>query len=423
MPQTYTPLPTGATPSLGTSGDAVKAYQTQLNTQNAGQAGYTPLVVDGKYGPVTQAASLYKAPAPADKTAGAIYSYDSGDSSALADARTQAADVASKQASGEPIVDEGRIRSDTLASFQTEIDAQNALYATKLSDARLAGAGRLGQNTAIEARRGMLGSDFGSAQTDTVTKGNQDIIDSINAEKEAAIQGILTNAKTAGDKAIADKTAAKTQGLDAYIKNLSDSATAKSTIAGNIANDMISKSTTSNPVDPNKMDPTVLNKIAVSAGVTPDAIKSAHASAKATADKAAADAAQKNEKTLGEGETLVDANGKVIAKGAPKTFAPTKLTQTEQAQATVDKVGTLFQPGYTIPNSGGTPFVDSNGYATVKGWQTAYRASGLPRQTFIKEFGYLLAPGLETKYGITGAELKIVNGVTPLPTLPTTTGQ
>lgn len=58
---TYKPLAQGATPTLGTSGDAVKAFQTQLNTQNAGVVGYTPLKVDGLYGPLTQAASQFKA--------------------------------------------------------------------------------------------------------------------------------------------------------------------------------------------------------------------------------------------------------------------------------------------------------------------------------------------------------------------------
>jgi hypothetical protein len=60
--QSYTPLSQGQAPAMGTSGDAVKTLQTSLNTQNAGKAGYTPLVVDGKYGALTQAAVNYKAP-------------------------------------------------------------------------------------------------------------------------------------------------------------------------------------------------------------------------------------------------------------------------------------------------------------------------------------------------------------------------
>lgn len=56
MAQTYTPLTTGATPTLGTSGDAVKAIQTSLNERNKDVQGYVPLKVDGLYGPLTQAA-------------------------------------------------------------------------------------------------------------------------------------------------------------------------------------------------------------------------------------------------------------------------------------------------------------------------------------------------------------------------------
>ena len=59
----YNPLKPGGSIGLGTSGAEVSALQTQLNTQNAGKVGYKALVVDGKYGPLTQAAVAYKAPA------------------------------------------------------------------------------------------------------------------------------------------------------------------------------------------------------------------------------------------------------------------------------------------------------------------------------------------------------------------------
>jgi len=59
---TYTPLKLNQTPTLGTSGASIKAYQTSLNTQNAGQTGYVPLKIDGMFGPLTQAASQFKAP-------------------------------------------------------------------------------------------------------------------------------------------------------------------------------------------------------------------------------------------------------------------------------------------------------------------------------------------------------------------------
>ena len=53
----YTPLQAGAVPTLNTSGPAVAALQTQLNQTNAGKAGYVPLAVDSKYGPLTDAAA------------------------------------------------------------------------------------------------------------------------------------------------------------------------------------------------------------------------------------------------------------------------------------------------------------------------------------------------------------------------------
>jgi len=55
-------LQQGQAPAFGTSGAAVSALQQQLNQQNAGVAGYTPLTVDGMYGPLTQAASQFQAP-------------------------------------------------------------------------------------------------------------------------------------------------------------------------------------------------------------------------------------------------------------------------------------------------------------------------------------------------------------------------
>lgn len=56
----YTPLQPGQAPALGTSGQAVADLQTQLNTQNAGKAGWTPLAVDAKYGPLTQVGVGFK---------------------------------------------------------------------------------------------------------------------------------------------------------------------------------------------------------------------------------------------------------------------------------------------------------------------------------------------------------------------------
>jgi len=58
----YTQLSQGQQPVYGTSGQPVMDLQQQLNNQNQYQPGYTPLVIDGKYGPLTQAAANLRQP-------------------------------------------------------------------------------------------------------------------------------------------------------------------------------------------------------------------------------------------------------------------------------------------------------------------------------------------------------------------------
>lgn len=56
----YTPLQPNQAPAFGTSGETVAQYQQQLNQQNAGKPGWTPLAVDGMYGEKTQSASSWQ---------------------------------------------------------------------------------------------------------------------------------------------------------------------------------------------------------------------------------------------------------------------------------------------------------------------------------------------------------------------------
>lgn len=105
-----------------------------------------------------------------------------------------------------------------------------------------------------------------------------------------------------------------------------------------------------------------------------------------------------------------DANRKARASGTGST-APKTLE--ERNQQIAGKVSTLFSPGYSIPDSGGTPYVDSEGYATPEGWKTALSASGLTRSDFIKQFGYLISlpdGTVPSKYNLTATEKKLISG-------------
>lgn len=88
----------------------------------------------------------------------------------------------------------------------------------------------------------------------------------------------------------------------------------------------------------------------------------------------------------------------------------TKMTAAEVKQENMNKVRTLFSPGYTLPDSQGVPFVDANGYATPQGWKTALAASGMSRQDFIKNFGDLVFRGNMQAYGLTPVEQKLITG-------------
>lgn len=221
--QTYTPLATGAAPTFGTSGDAVKALQTQLNTANAGQSGYTPLKVDGLYGPLTQAASTYKAPvaptistpvtptaptpAPIDtarysRTANTNDSLISSLNTKLDNTVGDAPDLESITAQKKAAA-QGQIDAIT-AEFNRIIDTQNNTNNT--NDARV---------RASNISSGLGGSDFGTAKAVDQTTKNNKALDLINQEKTAKIEAILAGVD---DRASSEY---RTQ-REAYVKSLGD---------------------------------------------------------------------------------------------------------------------------------------------------------------------------------------------------------
>lgn len=109
-----------------------------------------------------------------------------------------------------------------LAMFQDEINATNAAYADILGQAKVTGQGRLGSQTALQARRGLLGSDIGQSMTNVQQDANLQEQKAIQNEKTMKVQNILgVVRKSAFDQAEANRIA-KSQGAEAIIKNLSE---------------------------------------------------------------------------------------------------------------------------------------------------------------------------------------------------------
>ena len=133
--------------------------------------------------------------------------------------------LAQQRAAAEAPIDEAAIRQKTLEQFQAEIDALNQLYAQKRKEALQQIEAAKGSSAAIQARRGLLGSDFGAAQTATVQKAGEDVLSSLDAERAAKEQAILSEGRTAGSAEIEKQTAAKKEAMNAYLEALKSEGT------------------------------------------------------------------------------------------------------------------------------------------------------------------------------------------------------
>ncbi len=110
-------------------------------------------------------------------------------------------------------VDENSIREQTRQRMQTQIDAINANYANLISREQVAGEDRSGQTRAINARSGLMGSDFGAAQQEKTTQLNQQQVKALQDEQTLKLQSVLTNIE---DRASAEIQAKKNEALQKY---------------------------------------------------------------------------------------------------------------------------------------------------------------------------------------------------------------
>jgi hypothetical protein len=128
----------------------------------------------------------------------------------------------------ETVPSEDEIRSKYTNKFQDEIDAMNRLYAEKRRLAEEQISGRSGSATAIQGRRGMIGSTMGAAQKDNLATLGKNEIGAIEAEKTAAIGSILMEIENRASAELAQKTEAAKQGATEYLTYLQGAAQRKS---------------------------------------------------------------------------------------------------------------------------------------------------------------------------------------------------
>jgi murein DD-endopeptidase MepM/ murein hydrolase activator NlpD len=150
-----------------------------------------------------------------EPTVGEVFgNFVPGQNQQISDAEKRYLDILNEQ-TAQP--NEAEIRQNTMDRFQAEIDALNRVYAEKKAAENIRGEGRIGSGTAIQARRGLIGSDFGASQTEKVKDFNTSIISGLEAEQNAAINSILSEVRNSAAQELAAKTAARKQGATEYL--------------------------------------------------------------------------------------------------------------------------------------------------------------------------------------------------------------
>jgi len=253
-------------------------------------------------------------------------------------------------------VDDDQIKADTLRQFQQQIDTINLVYADKLNRARRFGEGNLGSAGAIQARSGLLGSDFGAAQTNNIREQNLQQQSLVDQERIAAINDLVNQSKSLAKQEIADKRAAIQKGGEDYLKYLSTVNESKDKNLGAVIASILQQG-----VDINTIDPAQLQNISNDLGVPVERIKAFYAEKKSELDTLNAKAAREGQFNLSPGQVRYDAQGNIIAEGA----ANDEGFELSPGQVRYDSKGNIIAQAAFRATGGGGGEGDSSTKATA----------------------------------------------------------
>lgn len=211
-------------------------------------------------------------------------------------------------------------RNDILEQMQREIDATRGIYAERVRVADEAGQGRLGSTRAVQARGGLLGSDFAGAQTEAVGQYNRDITGGIQSELDARISQIMG---TGSEQLVAERearTAALQRGSEAYLDFLAKTEERKAAKVKELAGQMLASG-----IEPGQFSSDQLSKLAKDLGVSVLDVQNAYQTEQLARQQLAAEAAPKGFE-LGEGQVRYEYDPETggfrqVAAGAPKPVA------------------------------------------------------------------------------------------------------
>lgn len=213
--------------------------------------------------------------------------------------------------------DPAQIYQQKLAQWQGYMDALKGVYAQKVDEVRLQGQGRLGTNRASQARGGLLGSDFGSAQSNTINDATEKQVDSVNEELDMKIKYLMGEIDKDASAEYQAKRDAINQGTDKYTEFITMGQERKKAQLSKAAQYLLGIGIT----DVSQMNKDDVKTMATKIGVPESDITYAFNLEKSSRQAAADKAAQEAQFSLSEGQARYDGSGKVIASRA-KTYAP-----------------------------------------------------------------------------------------------------
>lgn len=334
------------------SGQQLETSQDEINSFVGGQAGF-----DKEYTKVPDT----------QPTAGQVYSGLVPE----INQEEQAANDARSALLKEQIapIDEATIRQNSINRFQGEIDALNKIYAEKKREEALRGEGRLGSSAAVQARRGLLGSDFGASQTAEKVGENVQKQNAIDIERGQQISNIYSQARQEANAEIAAKTLARQSGSKDYIEFLKGSSERKETRVNNTVANIIAKET--------EVAEDEYKQIAKQLGVSVETLKTKAKEAKL---KKAEEAAKNNKLTgYAPGTTIYDEKGNLVATVPDKPSDGKPITQ--------EVGGTLLQYNpstntwssiYTAPKTTDQKIVKIGGVDYVANADGSYSLPNVP---------------------------------------------
>uniref|UniRef100_A0A6H1ZCE0 Putative transglycosylase n=1 Tax=viral metagenome TaxID=1070528 RepID=A0A6H1ZCE0_9ZZZZ len=113
-------------------------------------------------------------------------------------------------------VDENAIREQVRSENQARIDAINGAYDSMIGERRVVNEGNLGKTRAVNARSGLIGSDFGDANTKNQENANANALKAIEVERGQQISAIYTKMDEVSYNRIQAEKAQASNDADGY---------------------------------------------------------------------------------------------------------------------------------------------------------------------------------------------------------------